>query len=138
MGDTDPAVAAGVSSTFEGTTATINSARALVDDWLVGLDASVDLRDRAALVVSELSSNAVEASPGLLYEVGIGRLGDLIRLSVTNRVSDEAPPPRGDWGPDDVLAPRGRGLAIVDMIATSVTVDRSETHRITIVATLAP
>lgn len=125
---------------FAGATATVASARAMVDDWLDRQRAPDELRERAALVVSELASNAVQASPQRPYEVRVGpdaAPGSVV-IAVMNAAPVAAIPDRDDWGPDSPLAHRGRGLAIVDAVADAVAIDESGPGRVVVTARLSP
>jgi anti-sigma regulatory factor (Ser/Thr protein kinase) len=83
------------------------------------------LRD-LAVVLSELLTNAVESGTrdaiGLEIRVGSARA----EVSVTNGLLNGGIPPRHEWGPVDVLAHRGRGLAIVEAMAHEVVVERGD------------
>jgi anti-sigma regulatory factor (Ser/Thr protein kinase) len=85
--------------------------------------------DRGALIVSELSSNAIQNSPGLSYSLRAVRLDDEhAAISVRNRPTDQLPPPREDWAPPGnltlkQLSLRGRGLAIVDSLSEELTIE---------------
>ncbi len=79
--------------------------------------------DRAVLVVSELASNAVQASPGEVLGVDLSAPDPLHLLIVVMNRSGRAPPSRDDWGPIHRLAPRGRGLSIVDALSEDMSVD---------------
>jgi anti-sigma regulatory factor (Ser/Thr protein kinase) len=134
MAEADP-LTAPMQLRLAGSTATINTARCAADDWLAQRGAGDDLRYRVALVVSELASNAVQAAPSRPYELSMAATAaDSVTISVTNSDVNDAPPPKDHWGPGDVLAPRGRGLAIVDTLADEVIVDRSRGGTVTVVA----
>ena len=114
---------------YEGDLVTLRAARAAVIDWLARLGADDDTTERAALIVSELSSNAVQAAPGRTYSLQIARLDDgSARISVRNPPAGSQPPARESWRPEPAaqlrnLLPRGRGLAIVDSLSEDVTVE---------------
>jgi anti-sigma regulatory factor (Ser/Thr protein kinase) len=122
---------------YEGITAVVNGVRLDIDAWLIAQAADDDTRARAALVVSELVSNAVQASPGFPFDLS-ARRGDhgLITLTVVNRADDAQIPPRSDWGPDDLLAPGGRGLAIIDSLCDAVAITSGDGN-VAVEATLA-
>ena len=113
---------------YDGDLVTLRAARAAVIDWLAGLGADDDTRERAALIVSELSSNAIQAAPGRTYSLQV-RLDDgCATISVRNHPSGSQPPARESWRREPVtklrnLLPRGRGLAIVDSLSEDVTVE---------------
>ena len=122
---------------YAGSSATLRRARGDVVSWLDrhGLDA--DLKDRAALVLSELATNAVQAAPGSEYNVH-GSLSDdgEVVLSVVSCTDFEQPPPRDHWGPPTLYSESGRGLMIVDDLSTDVQVDCAVTGRVVVTATL--
>lgn len=123
---------------YEGATLVVNGVRADVDRWLRGQSADDDTRSRAALVVSELVSNAIQASPGTPFELQARRIrSGAIAVTVTNNARDAAIPPPQEWGPDDVLAPGGRGLAIVDALCEDVHISQADDGDVTVQAVLA-
>lgn len=99
-------------------------ARKAAVTWL--RDRQVDERvvDDAALVVSELSANAVEASPAVTFELRLELTGAALGVTVENEAALTDLPDRADWGPRSPLDVRGRGLSIVDALARQV--DTSE------------
>lgn len=73
----------------------------------------------AELVVSELVANAVEHGDGGPLEVHVVRVGhSAIELTVRNRTHGSLPPE--PWAMPGPEAVRGRGLAVVSRLATSV------------------
>jgi anti-sigma regulatory factor (Ser/Thr protein kinase) len=129
---------------YDGTSSTLQSARNDVVAWLRDFGLDEDVQQRAALVISELATNAVQASPGSAYIVR-GTLGhdgsdgadrDSVVLTVVSHTSFEQPPPKEHWGPSAVLAGRGRGLMIVDDLSTDVTVDVPTHGTVVVTATL--
>lgn len=108
---------------YPGATSSLRTVRADVVSWLDGGGAGDDVRERAALVVSELAANAVQAAPGRPFEVDARWDAAHVVVTVRNATDGERPPRRSSWGPVDALAPRGRGLAIVDALADGVAVD---------------
>jgi anti-sigma regulatory factor (Ser/Thr protein kinase) len=108
---------------------TLHVARRDAVDWLAALGADEGTQERAALIVSELSSNAIQNSPGLPYSLQIVRVDDdHAEISVRNRPDDRLPPAREQWKPaGDLslkeLSLRGRGLAIVDSLSEEVTIE---------------
>jgi anti-sigma regulatory factor (Ser/Thr protein kinase) len=108
--------------TYEGWTTTLRDVRGDLLSWLSSGQADDDACERAALVVSELAANAVQAAPGRRYEVEALWDGAHVVMTVRNRSDGDRPPQRSSWGPVDALAPRGRGLAIVDALADAVQV----------------
>lgn len=101
-------------------------ARADVMSWLDSLGGfSDDGRDRIALVVSELVTNAVEASPTDHDNVHVALAwhdDEALRLTVTNLNSGPAVPDTSRWKPAEPWAERGRGLGIVAALADRVAV----------------
>ena len=98
-------------------------------EWLTELGADDETKERTALVVSELTSNAVQAAPGRSYNLEVTRLDDgSVAISVCNRPIGSRPPARELWRPAPPtplrkLLPTGRGLAIVDSLSEEVTVE---------------
>src|SRR5512138_875182 len=84
---------------YEGSSTTLRRARGDVVSWLDHHGVDPELQDRAALVVSELATNAVQASPGSEYNVhGSLYLADgEVVLSVVSCTDFEQPPPREHW-----------------------------------------
>jgi anti-sigma regulatory factor (Ser/Thr protein kinase) len=122
---------------YAGTTSTLRAARSDVVGWLKEHKIDEDLRDRAALVLSELASNAVQASPGSAYGLRVSLVDDgSVLMAVTSRTARDRPPPRDDWGPATVLASRGRGLLIVGKLSDQVDVDQSAAGTVVVTATL--
>jgi anti-sigma regulatory factor (Ser/Thr protein kinase) len=110
--------------TYPGEAATLSRARhdvlACLRKW--GADESV--MDRAALIVSELATNALQASPGSEYGVQISRVDSkFAAIAVRNTTSGTVPPPPEHWQPVDHTALRGRGLSIVSALSDDVTVE---------------
>ena len=139
-GSADPANGSNSSQvlTYPGTNGVLAAVRADVARWFADRGFSADTVERAVLVVSELCSNAVEAGPGHPIDVRLTPTAGPPRpravIAVTNTTLGDIPPPREQWAPADPLAPRGRGLAIVDALADQVRVDSSVAGRITVVA----
>jgi anti-sigma regulatory factor (Ser/Thr protein kinase) len=98
-------------------------------DWLTAQGADESTKERAALIVSELCSNAIQNSTGSGYSLEVVRLdGDVAAIAVRNHPNDKLPPARELWRPaGDVslreLSLRGRGLAIVDSLSEEVTIE---------------
>lgn len=118
----DEASTAPFARTYEGDAVSLRGVRADVVAWLGGTGADVEALERVALVVSELAANAVQAGPGRPFEVRAGREGQYVVVAVRNPTDGDRPPGRTEWRPAELLAPRGRGLAIVDALATGVEV----------------
>src|SRR3954447_11431071 len=122
---------------YEGTTDTLRAARSEVGAILAERRLSVDVRERAELVVSELASNAVQASPGAPYRIFVAIESDeSVVIALTSEASQGGPPPRAEWGPANVLAATGRGLLIVDELSDDVNVQRPTGATIVVTATL--
>lgn len=123
MNATDPDLRPTWHSFYPGSTESLNAARTDVAELLSREGVDRESIERAKLVVGELTSNAVYASPGHRYRLEAGLVDDgTIVVAVRNhgRISSIPPPTR--WQAADRLAPQGRGLAIVDTIAESVEV----------------
>jgi anti-sigma regulatory factor (Ser/Thr protein kinase) len=121
---------------YDGTTSTLRVARSDVVRCLQARTADPDLEDRVALVVSELATNAIQASPGNAYGLQVSLLGDgSVVLMVTSSSDRTVPPPRDTWGPTTAIAPSGRGLLIVDRLTEAVDVERTLGGRIVVTAT---
>jgi anti-sigma regulatory factor (Ser/Thr protein kinase) len=109
---------------YDGASHTLRVARNDVVGWLDEHGFDRALQDRAALVLSELATNAVQVAPGTTYAVSVSQPdAHCAVVAVTSRTEYEQPPPREHWRPASALAPRGRGLMIVDEIADAVDVD---------------
>jgi anti-sigma regulatory factor (Ser/Thr protein kinase) len=125
---TGPVVTAGngrsapLARTYDGRTDTLRSVRADMLAWLDGGGVDTEAQERAALVVSELAANAVQAAPGRRFEVQAAWEGGHMVVTVRNATDGDRPPLRSTWGPAHALAPRGRGLAIIDALAEGVDV----------------
>lgn len=98
-----------VTRTFEPTMLAVPMARRFVVDSLRAWGIP---EDHGALVVTELATNAVEHTR-LRFQVSLTRLGDAVRLAVTDRSGMPLPTAR------EVAetATGGRGLLLVDAIA---------------------
>lgn len=114
---------------YDGDLATLRSARRHVVDWLEALGVDDEAKQRAALIVSELTSNAVQASPGVPYSVEATRIdGEFASITVRNHPGGQTPPPREKWRPVAEmslkdLSPRGRGLLIVESLSDGLTIE---------------
>lgn len=121
--------------TFAGNAGTVAAAREFVDEWLDHRGASGDVRDRVTLVVSELCTNAVAASPQLLYRVSATFADGGVRVCISNRADPSLLPPRNAWQADRGMGPCGRGLGIAATLADAVAVERDQPHRVRVAAT---
>ena len=116
---------------YQGGVATLRSARRDVVEWLTHLGAGQETKDRAALIVSELTSNAIQAAPGSAYQLQVARIDEQsAAISVSNRQISGLPPAPHRWrAPTEVplreIPLRGRGLAIVDSLSEEVTVEHN-------------
>lgn len=108
---------------------TLHAARQDATDWLADLGADEGTQARAALIVSELSSNAIQNSAGMPYSLQITVVdSNHVEIAVRNQPAGHLPPAREQWRPaSDVslreLSLRGRGLAIVDSLSEDVTIE---------------
>jgi anti-sigma regulatory factor (Ser/Thr protein kinase) len=114
---------------YRGDLATLRAARRDVVEWLTEQGADEGTKERAALIVSELTSNAIQASPGSTYNVNIARIdADSASISVRNTDTGGRPPAREEWRPSHELSlrelsERGRGLAIVDSLSEEFVIE---------------
>jgi anti-sigma regulatory factor (Ser/Thr protein kinase) len=132
-----PAPAGRFDRVYAGESRTLREARNDVVGFLKESGFDEDLQARAALVLSELASNAVQASPGCDYGVRVSLDdGDGAVVEVSNQTEYEQPPPHEHWGPSSVLAPRGRGLMIVDKLSDGVVVELPGSRTVVVAATL--
>ncbi len=121
---------------YDGSTGNLRAARNDVVDFLRINSPDEDLQERAELVVSELATNAIQASPGVAFCLRVEVTDDgSVVLAVTSSTKQGAPPPREAWGPAHPRAPRGRGLLIVDELTDSVAVERTSDDMIVVTAT---
>jgi anti-sigma regulatory factor (Ser/Thr protein kinase) len=122
---------------YDGSITTLRAARGDVVDCLRKRSDDQDLEERAELVVSELTTNAVQACPGAAYRVSVSLADDgVVAITVTSCTANGFPPPRDAWGPAHATAPRGRGLLIVTELTDHVEVERPAEHTIVVTATL--
>lgn len=122
---------------YEGTTSTLHSARNDVMDCLRPHVADTDVQERARLVVSELATNAIQASPGSAYRLRVSLASDRsVVMEVTSSTARDTPPPRDLWGPATAIAPKGRGLMIVDKLTDDVGIEQPVAGTIVVTATL--
>lgn len=119
MNATSPAM----NQEYAGDTATLRAARRDVVGFLLECGASSTTVERASLIASELASNAIQAAPGVPYQVRVRIVEpNAASLSVRNHGHGAVPPAHDNWRPVDELAIRGRGLSIVDAMSDRVTV----------------
>ena len=109
---------------YAGESHTLRWARRDVVDWLNDVGADRETTERAALIASELATNAIQAAPRVLYQL---RARAMTRntgaIAIRSRSAGAMPPPRASWRPVDELAMRGRGLSIVEALSDDVTVE---------------
>jgi anti-sigma regulatory factor (Ser/Thr protein kinase) len=124
------------SHSYNGSSNTLRVARNDAVGWWMHHDVDQDVQSRAILVLSELATNAVQTSPDSTYSVRLTVSDDRsAEVAVTSHTEFELPPPRDQWHPGSVLAPRGRGLMIVDALADDVAVDLHGRDRVVVTAT---
>lgn len=105
-----------------GDATAVRDARHLVEGVLAGQ--SPDVRDAAVLLAGEVVTNAVMHGGGwFLIQVHLSR--DLLRVEVTDSTAEH---PRVLQMTDD--RERGRGMAIVDSLATTWGTDHLGTHKV--------
>ena len=109
----------GYRAEFPGETSSIWAARRACSSWVAEATGDTDVAGKAALVVSELVSNAVQAAPGSMFEVSASWSGAELSVAVRNEGS-AAMLPAQPWDSPPQGAPRGRGLAIVRALASDV------------------
>jgi anti-sigma regulatory factor (Ser/Thr protein kinase) len=124
---------------YDGTSNTLRVAR---NDLMAALDSYViedDIKERAQLVVSELATNAIQASPGAAYGLRVSLAADgSVLMSLTSSTLSDGPPPRNAWGPAHPIAVRGRGLLIVGKLTDDVDIEQSLPGTIVVTATFRP
>jgi anti-sigma regulatory factor (Ser/Thr protein kinase) len=122
---------------YDGTASTLRSARHDVVRALSAHQPDKDLQARAELVVSELATNAIQASPDVPYGVRVSLAGDgSVVVAITSSLHDDGLPPRSAWRPTHPAAPRGRGLLIVTELTDEVEVERPVDGTVVVIATL--
>jgi anti-sigma regulatory factor (Ser/Thr protein kinase) len=120
---------------FEPHVERIGEIRHAVRDEL-GTRCSEDLRGRIELVLSELLTNAVAASPrNTVVVLDVSFDGTRAVISVQNTSASENPPVPAPPSAVDPTSPRGRGLMIADTLATAFDVDERGS-RVTVTAVI--
>ncbi len=111
---------------LESDDAAPGSARAMVEEFGDSLSGST--YQDAELVASELVANAAEHGDGDGLRLRVRRTGATgLEVSVFNRLrSRSSGVPERPWRMPALDAIRGRGLAIVAALSTSVAVDRTD------------
>jgi anti-sigma regulatory factor (Ser/Thr protein kinase) len=130
-------------ATYPPVPASVRTARLHAVERLEAIGVAAEVIERVAMVVSELCANAVAArsaaGPDESFRVELVVDDDPLRVrcavSSPGRVDDL--PPRERWGPSDVLAVSGRGLALVDAVADRVEIWEDD-GMVTVEAELGP
>ncbi len=136
MTGSDATGASGLDITYAGGSASLNDARGAVAGLVAAVGAGSETVERARLLVSELTSNAVQAAPDEPYQLTASVDQDVLVVEVRNRGDVEDLPAEGRWKLEDVLAARGRGLSIVEALADRVTVSAIDGGWLAVTATL--
>jgi anti-sigma regulatory factor (Ser/Thr protein kinase) len=91
-------------------------------DW--GVPHGTDTSDAAALLIAELAANAATHGrvPGRDFELRLVLTPGLLRIDVSDAFTERRPPSPSDLGLPSPLADSGRGLLLVDALATRWTV----------------
>ena len=114
---------------YDANLRTLHTARHDVIEWFAGIGADEATEERAALIVSELCSNAIQNSTDSPYNLQVARVDDShVEITVRNHPNERLPPARENWRPREELSLRelslrGRGLAIVDSLSEDVTIE---------------
>lgn len=104
---------------YPGDPGSLRSCRRDMAAFLDAHGAGLDLQERAALVVSEFASNALQATPDEEYGVTASLHHPSLSITVWNRDTGGRPTIAGMPHPTSA---RGRGLAIVESLSESVAV----------------
>jgi anti-sigma regulatory factor (Ser/Thr protein kinase) len=123
---------------YAGQAGSLLNVRRDVAACLQGSGFGPELEERAQLVVSELATNAIEASPGTRYGICVSLNTDRSVVLQVKSSSDRVPPPRDSWRPVTQLAPRGRGLLIVGELSDHVDIAQLAPSTVVVTATLSP
>ncbi len=102
---------------LSGDFSALAAARAVVADVLNETDLT-DLHDDAVLLTTELAANAVRHA-GTAVDLRVEADGEILRVTVGDGMPGQLPPVDADAMARRPYAPSGRGLALVDRIATS-------------------
>lgn len=120
----------GVYAVYPGSTASLGPARFDLDRWLSGQNLGSDFSGRATLVLSELATNAIQASPHQDFAVRLDRPAPhSITITVTNQVNpqtvdtDPLVAAVGGGAMPDVAATHGWGLPIVAVLCDRVEIE---------------
>lgn len=124
---------------YAGNSGTLRDVRSDVVASLRSLIVDPDLEERAQLVVSELATNAIQASPGRRYGLVVHVDSDRsVVVRVTSMGEHHALPSREAWGPETATAVRGRGLMIVGTLSDEVEIAQPASGTVVVTATLRP
>lgn len=108
---------------LDAESSSVGRARHHVESWLDGAGHGPHTRQKVLLVVSELLTNAVQASPATTIGLRVieDRARGVVCIEVSNEVDpDVSLPRRSRWRPPRPSASKGRGLAIVASLASEV------------------
>ncbi|NUK48756.1 ATP-binding protein [Streptomyces lunaelactis] len=85
-----------------------------------GIPYDSDASDTAAVLVAELAANAVTHGrvPGRDYELTLTLSPDTLRIEVSDTRTEQRPPRPGDVPQPPALAESGRGLVLVEALAS--------------------
>lgn len=102
---------------LNGDFSALAAARAAVTEVLIEADLT-DLHDDAVLLTTELTSNAIRHA-GTAVDLCVEGYGEHLRVTVADQAPGQLPPVDVESMLRRTYAPDGRGLALVDRIATS-------------------
>lgn len=123
---------------FPGETASLEPARLLVCEFLMGQGYEGRVLDVAKLIVSELATNAIQFSPAEDYTVVVELAAEARTASIgvrsTGARTDIPDPAESTDKMPDTLAVRGRGLAIVRGISEAVRVVGNDDGTVSVTA----
>lgn len=123
---------------YDGSVTTLATARADLGDALDELGIEPSDIEKIVLAANEMTTNAVNASPGRRYRLSAAADSDgAVVITVRNQQPVTAVPDRDEWGPSKPLASGGRGLSIVDHLADSVSIEQGEGDWIAVTARLS-
>ncbi|MFG2885770.1 ATP-binding protein [Streptomyces sp. NPDC048297] len=107
-----------LSATPRGARLARHLALAQLDAW--GIPHGTDTSDAVAVIVAELATNAATHGrvPGRDFELRLSLLAGSVRIEVTDTRAERRPPAPGDVREPLPLADAGRGLVLVDALAS--------------------
>ena len=111
---------------FRASIEAVPVARHSLGRWLAELDIDRTIRDELALVVTELVTNAVEASPGPHHEVALRASCDDDGIHMVIVDEGDGFALTGSVDTPEPTAIRGRGLPIVQALMDAVSVERRD------------